>query len=428
VSDVQDIWVGQNGEKLGPFTELAVRTGMAKGNFAADALGWRTGMPGWAPLASMMHAYAPPAPPPQPNQSKATVLRAERPIAPQPQQRYYHRGASRAEVTLPEPASTMPPGLHYYAEPSFSPSQARPSGSYGNTAARSALPMPPTMHWGLLAMFSFFTLGLFGLFWRFVQATWVRKIDVKSKAPLLFGIGLALYVAFILTAGVGGPVSDADLPMAAALMLLHIALALAGVIVFLIAYFSMAASIRRVVRAHGETFDTSDFVLFFFNMYYIQGQLTWIGHWKQTGQTEPQPPKGILWILSIAPFLLIAVLAAIAIPIYQNKLVRAEGMESVSISADARIHVANFYNRYKRYPRDNAEAMLLAGTKINGKYVSQVEVDHGKVTVYYDSVKASTQLIGKHIVFMPVPNGTQMTWECKSESDVDPEYLPKTCQ
>ncbi len=428
MTDVLDIWVGQNGEKLGPFSETAVRKWMVEGKFAPDALGWRTGMAAWAPLTTVMRANTPPPPPPQPAPPPAAVLRTERPIAPQPQQRYYRREPARAEVTLPEPTYTTPPGHHYHREPSFNARQAGGSRGYGDAVDRSAIPMPPTLHWGLVAAFSILTLGIFGLVWRFVQANWVRKIDGKSKAALFFGLGLAALVTASLLPSMGKDPPPDELLMDVMFLLVRLGLILANAVLFLVGYFSMAASIRRAMRAHGEPFETSDIILFFFNIYYIQGQLSWIGHWKRTGQTEPPPPKAMLWVLLIAPIFVIAILAAIAIPAYQKYIVRAQGMESIAISADARNHVADFYNRSKRYPRDNTEATLPAGTKITGKYVSQVEVDHGKVTVYYDSVKASTQLIGRHIVFTPIPNGTQMTWECRSESDVEEAYLPNVCR
>ncbi|HEV7778913.1 MAG TPA: pilin [Luteibacter sp.] len=428
MSDVQDIWVGQNGEKLGPFSEVTVRKGMLEGTFAPDALGWRTGMASWASLATMMRDEVPlpPPPPPLSTPPQPPVLRAVRPIAPQPQQRYYRRESSRAEVTLPE-AAYNPPPQDYYRSPSLHAGQPDAPRSHGGNTDRSAIPAPPTLHWAMTAVFSFLSLGLFGMVWRFIQARWVRKIDGKNWAMLYFALGLAAFVGALLVTSPVEIAAPGQSPVAPPFSVLQTGLLLATLAFYLVGYFSMAASIRRLMRAHGEPLETSDILLLFFHMYYIQGQLTWIGRWKRTGRTKPPPPKATMWLLPITQLSIMLILAAIAMPTYQSYLVRGQGMESVSTSADARNHVANFYARYKRYPKDNAEATLPAGTKIKGQYVSQVEVEHGKVTVYYDSVKASPELIGKHIVFTPMPNGTQMTWECRSESDVDDEYLPKTC-
>ncbi len=66
------IWIGQNGEKFGPYSEANIRQWLADGKVSADALGWCTGMPGWISLATMFPASVTDLPPPPPpiNSSK----------------------------------------------------------------------------------------------------------------------------------------------------------------------------------------------------------------------------------------------------------------------------------------------------------------------------------------------------------------------
>lgn len=46
-----DVWIGQDGERLGPYAEADVREGIRDGRFNRDDLGWYDGLADWQPLA-----------------------------------------------------------------------------------------------------------------------------------------------------------------------------------------------------------------------------------------------------------------------------------------------------------------------------------------------------------------------------------------
>jgi hypothetical protein len=47
------IWIGQNGQKYGPYTEAHIRQWMIEGKLASSAVAWRSGMPEWVPLSKL---------------------------------------------------------------------------------------------------------------------------------------------------------------------------------------------------------------------------------------------------------------------------------------------------------------------------------------------------------------------------------------
>jgi GYF domain 2 len=273
VSDVRDLWVGQNGEKLGPYTGAEIRQWLAEGRFSADALAWRTGMASWEPVLSVLHGEAPPPPPP-----------GERPAAPQPQQRYYAKDNG--------PPDIAPPGAF---------SAGQPSAARSNTK----LSTPPTLHWGLVFLYSVLTLGVFGMVWPFVQAYWIRSVDRSSKAMLLLGIGTAFYIASVALQSAGLFTSRTDVYGGGHIAELVMAMILVYCILLVVACFSMAGSIRRTMQPYGPSVRFGAITLVFLNAYAIQGHLTWIGRWNQTGQTEPAPPKGKLWLIMLFPIALV---------------------------------------------------------------------------------------------------------------------------
>ena len=80
---------------------------------------------------------------------------------------------------------------------------------------------------------------------------------------------------------------------------------------------------------------------------------------------------------------IIGILAAIAIPAYQDYTIRAQVSEGLSLSAGAKAAVAEFFQDQGAWPSDNTEAGVEQATNITGKYVTQVDVGGNVITVTY---------------------------------------------
>jgi Tfp pilus assembly major pilin PilA len=392
VTNDDQIWIGQNGQKYGPYSEANVRQWLREGKFAPDALAWREGMASWVPLASLFPATATDGPLPPP-------LAA--PHIPPP-------FANARATVMPE---------------SFSARRDEPLDAA--RADRAALPTPPSLHWGLVWLFTVFTLGIFGIIWPFIQANWVSRIDRQSKATLLLGlaagcwlIGYILYFAGVssMANGGGGMVGLGGL------------LLLAYWVLLLVAYFSMAGSMRDHLTSRELPLEIGGVTLFFFTMYYLQGQLSWIARWKRTGQTSPTASKGVFWALfGLVPFVL-AILAAISIPAYQDYVIRAQVSQGVVMAEGAKLAVAEYYLSHNHLPPDNSSAGLAQSASLAGKYVSSVAVSDGKITVAYDTAAANSTIRDKVLVLTPsnTSNGI-LGWSC-ADSTLPSKDLPPSCR
>jgi Tfp pilus assembly major pilin PilA len=292
---------------------------------------------------------------------------------------------------------------------------------------RAALPTPPSLHWGLVWLFTVFTLGIFAVIWPFIQANWVHKIDRRSNATLMVGVaagcrlvGYGLYFAGLASMARGG----------GSMVGLGALLLLAGWVLYLVAYFSMAGSMRDKLTTRELPLEIGGVTLFFFTMYYLQAQLSWIARWKRTGQTSPTASKGVFWaIFCIVPFV-IAILAAIAIPAYQDYIIRAQVSEGLVLSDGAKTAVSEYYANRHALPPDNPSAGLAQNTSITGKYVSSVDVSGGKITVAFDSVSANVNIRQDVLVLSPSPDSDgHIQWHCGgSETTVPQKYLPISCR
>jgi uncharacterized RDD family membrane protein YckC/Tfp pilus assembly major pilin PilA len=126
-------------------------------------------------------------------------------------------------------------------------------------------------------------------------------------------------------------------------------------------------------------------------------------------------------------FVMVPILAAIAIPAYQSYLVRAQAMEAMVITEDARHAVAQYVSSHDGTPpADNAEAGMSSPDQIHGHYVSSVDIANGTVVANFGS-QATQVLQNKRIIFTPAINGHSIRWGCSGDG-IAVTYLPMACR
>jgi len=126
---------------------------------------------------------------------------------------------------------------------------------------------------------------------------------------------------------------------------------------------------------------------------------------------------------------IIGILAAVAIPQYQNYTARAQAAEALSLASGAKVAVAEYFNTNGTFPADNAEAGLSDAGTITGNYVESVTVSvaDGKalITALFSSTDAHSKLQGKSMVLTAVDHGGSIGFAC-SGTDIE-SYLPSSC-
>ena len=129
---------------------------------------------------------------------------------------------------------------------------------------------------------------------------------------------------------------------------------------------------------------------------------------------------------------IIGILAAIAIPAYQDYTVRAQVSEGLNLGGGAKTAVTEYYQDRGAWPVNNDQAGLDGTpTNIKGKYVLSVTVTaappNGVVTVVYGLDAHATLLAGKSITLKSFDAGGSVTWECRSANLPD-KHLPASCR
>jgi type IV pilus assembly protein PilA len=124
---------------------------------------------------------------------------------------------------------------------------------------------------------------------------------------------------------------------------------------------------------------------------------------------------------------IIAILAAIAIPAYQDYLIRAQVTEGMSLASGAKSAVWDYVSNTGEYPANNKSAGLATKTDIRGKYVSSVDVSGGAISVAFQGAGANKAIQGSLLVLSPTTVGGSILWTC-TPSTIDGKYLPTTCR
>jgi type IV pilus assembly protein PilA len=126
---------------------------------------------------------------------------------------------------------------------------------------------------------------------------------------------------------------------------------------------------------------------------------------------------------------IIGILAAIAIPAYQDYTIRAQVSEGLNLSAGAKAAVAEYFMDWGGMPTNNTAAGVSAPTEINGNYVTSVTVADGVIQVIYGGTRANAAIAGEQLLLTPTTNAGSVEWACSSGTPaIDGKHLPSACR
>jgi len=126
--------------------------------------------------------------------------------------------------------------------------------------------------------------------------------------------------------------------------------------------------------------------------------------------------KGFTLIELMIVVAIIGILAAVAIPAYQDYTIRSQVTEGLNLAAAAKTAVSETYANSGIVPVDRTAAgMSATATDTAGQYVTGVEVTNGEITVTYGN-NANTTIAGNTLTLTPyAQTDGSVAWQCNSD-------------
>ena len=134
--------------------------------------------------------------------------------------------------------------------------------------------------------------------------------------------------------------------------------------------------------------------------------------------------KGFTLIELMIVVAIIGILAAIAIPAYQDYTKRTHVSEGMTLAGGAKAAVTEYASSQGSWPTDNTQAGL--APSITGNAVTGVVVNGGKIEVTFNDKVEN----GKKVVLSPISSAGGIKWSCNQAAgtDVNQKYLPSNCR
>ena len=120
---------------------------------------------------------------------------------------------------------------------------------------------------------------------------------------------------------------------------------------------------------------------------------------------------------------IIGILAAIAIPAYQDYTKRSHVSEGLTLASSAKAGVSEFYSSQGTWPAGNESAGLADSGSIQGNAVRSISVNESQITITY-TTRVSP---GGTIILRGTDEGGSIRWDCTG-GDVDNNYRPSNCR
>ncbi|HGP0456318.1 TPA: pilin, partial [Neisseria meningitidis] len=122
--------------------------------------------------------------------------------------------------------------------------------------------------------------------------------------------------------------------------------------------------------------------------------------------------KGFTLIELMIVIAIVGILAAVALPAYQDYTARAQVSEAILLAEGQKSAVTEYYLNHGKWPGNNSSAGVASASDIKGKYVQSVTVANGVVTATMLSTGVNNEIKGKKLSLWAKRQNGSVKWFC----------------
>ncbi|HFC6311135.1 TPA: pilin [Neisseria meningitidis] len=156
--------------------------------------------------------------------------------------------------------------------------------------------------------------------------------------------------------------------------------------------------------------------------------------------------KGFTLIELMIVIAIVGILAAVALPAYQDYTARAQVSEAILLAEGQKSAVTEYYLNHGEWPKNNTSAGVATSADIKGKYVQSVTVANGVITAQMASSNVNNEIKGKKLSLWAKRQNGSVKWFCgqpvqragtatadaitaaNGNEKIDTKHLPSTCR
>ncbi|HFA1813498.1 TPA: pilin, partial [Neisseria gonorrhoeae] len=122
--------------------------------------------------------------------------------------------------------------------------------------------------------------------------------------------------------------------------------------------------------------------------------------------------KGFTLIELMIVIAIVGILAAVALPAYQDYTARAQVSEAILLAEGQKSAVTEYYLNHGEWPANNTSAGVASASDIKGKYVQKVEVNNGVVTAQMNPSGVNKEIQDKRLSLWGRRQDGSVKWFC----------------